>query len=177
MKQIIIVLFVCAIYIMPLWSQEHHGHHHERNEIGISGGSVYVPDHKAWGGSVHVHYFRTLNPHSKWSWGTNLEQVWDQDHGHFTVGAGLKYQIIDRLSVGLLPGITFHSHDALDYDHGHQHHHNPDDSGIKSHFSIHVEAVYDLFHLGDFHLGPVIDYSWTKEDAHFMIGVHAAYCF
>ena len=172
-QHFIVILFIYAVSVMPLWSQENHKHHHhDRNEIGISGGSVYMPDHNIWGGSIHIHYFRTLNPHSKWSLGTNLEQVWDREHGHFTIGAGVKYQIIDRLSIGLLPGITFHHHDEHDTAHGHTH-----DSGINTTFSMHIEAVYDLFHWKNFHLGPAIDYSWSKEDAHFMVGIHAAYCF
>ena len=173
MKHIIIFLFICIAHVIPSWSQDNHEHHHERNEIGISGGSVYVPDHKTWGSSIHIHYFRTLNPHSKWSWGANLEQVWDQEDGHFTIGAGFKYQIVDRLSVGLLPGITFHHHDG----HDHRHDYSLNDSGTKSAFSMHFEAIYDLFHWKHFHLGPAVDYSWSKEDSHFMIGIHAAYCF
>ena len=46
---------------------EHHAHEHSRNEIGFSGGVLYAIGHKEWGSGLHVHYFRTLKPHSKWS--------------------------------------------------------------------------------------------------------------
>ncbi len=154
------VLLVCLINAGLLQAQEHH-HEHAENEAGISGGAVYSLEHKEWSSGVHVHYFRMLEPHSKWSLGGEFETVFGDDV-HFTIGAGVKYQIIDDWSIGLLPGITFSKHDSSKYEPS---------------FSLHFETVYDLFHWEKFHLGPAIDYSWSKEDSHISIGVHAAYCF
>ncbi len=148
-------------------AQEHH-HVHAENEIGLSGGAVYTFEHNEWGAGIHMHYFRMLSAHSKWSLGVELESVW-ADGNHFTVGAGVKYEIIDRLSIGLLPGISFFQHNDT--------HPGPDNTDYKSQFSLHTEVVYDLFHWEHFHLGPAVDYSWTAHDAHFAIGIHGAYCF
>lgn len=168
-------IFLLSLALLPftLFAQEHN-HSHARNEIGISPGASYSPSHKSWGFGVHAHYFRTLGPHSPWSLGGSLEQV--SLHGtHWTVGAGAKYQVLDRLSVAVIPGITFFGHKEDDHDpasHETDHEHNNHPK-----FSAHFELVYDLIHLEHFHLGPAIDYSWSKHDAHFMFGIHCAYTF
>ncbi len=172
MSYITKLLFI-SIYLLgvtTIYAQEHH--HHLENEIGLSTGAVYSFEHKEWGTGVHIHYFRMLGEHSKWSLGAEVESVWS-DGNHYTIGAGVKYEIIDRLNIGLLPGITFLKH----HDETHTSHTQHDDSKYESLFSLHVEVVYDLFHWEHFHLGPAVDYSWTKNDPHCAIGVHAAYCF
>jgi len=172
MKKFLSVFLIIFLSTISLQAQEHHGHHHARNEIGLSGGAIYSFDHSSWGGGLHFHYYRTFGDHSKWSFGAMAEQVW-VDGGHTTLGAGIKYQISDRFSVGVLPGITFLKHDEHE-DHGdHSHSHSEN----KTQFSMHFELVYDLFHWEKFHLGPVVDFSWSKDDSHGMIGVHAAFTF
>lgn len=162
------VFFACVFYISSLFAQEHE-HVHGRNEIGFSGGAIYSFDHDVWGGGIHVHYFRTIGKHGKWSLGGSIEQVWAEG-GHFNVSAGGKYQITDRLSIGVLPGLTFFESDESDSHNGH-------DSLGDPRFALHFELVYDLFHWERFHMGPAIDYSWTKDDSHMMIGIHAAFAF
>lgn len=168
--KITIILLACLLNIIPVFSQ-HHEHAHQENEIGISGGAVYCPDHKEWGTGIHLHYFRLLDPHSKWSLGGGIEGVWT-DNPHFSVNIGAKYEVIDRLSIGLMPGIMFSKHKKHEDSENYQ-----GDSDYEANFSLHVETVYDLFHWEKFHLGPAIDYSWAKDDSHFFFGIHAAYCF
>lgn len=174
-RKIIRVLLV-LILVMTISIQskaqhhDHHGHHHSRNEIGLSGGALYSLEHKEWGVGTHLHYYRTLGDHSKWALGAMAEYAYV--HGsHFTLGAGAKYQLTEKLGIGVLPGITFlqHDDDAHVADYG-----NHENKAI---FSTHFELVYDLFYWNGFHFGPVIDYSWSKNDSHGMIGIHAAYCF
>lgn len=154
-----------------LFAQEHH-HEHARNEIGISPGVSYSPSHKSWGFGIHAHYFRTLGSHSPWAIGGSLEQV--SSHGtHWTIGAGARYQFLDRLSVAIVPGITFFGHDT----NGHDHDKDNDPHTNHPKFTAHFELVYDLIHLEHFHFGPAADYSWSKHDAHFMLGIHCAYAF
>lgn len=172
---LLILPILCGIstqLIAQEHGQHHHGHSHSRNEIGVSGGAIYSFDHKEWGTGAHLHYYRTLGDHSKWSLGGMAEYA--NIHGsHITVGAGAKYQLTDRFSVGVLPGVTFFHHDD-----DHTHVDLPDhDHDKKVMFSTHFELVYDLFHWEKFHLGPVVDFSLSKNDSHGMIGIHAAYCF
>lgn len=168
-------IMALLLYLSPIKAKaQEHEHSHARNEIGISPGATYSPSHKTWGFGIHAHYFRTLSEHSRWAVGGSVEQV--SSHGsHWSLSVGPKYQILDRLSVAVMPGITFFKHD----DDGHDPEiHTADDShDARRRFSLHTELVYDLIHLDHFHLGPTVDYSWSRNDAHFMIGVHCAYSF
>lgn len=163
---------LCLSNITWIFAQEHHDHTHELNELGLSGGGIYSPDHESWGGGVHLHYFRTLGLHSKWALGATFEQVWAEGN-HFTIGAGVKYMITDRLNCAVMPGISFMKHEESVLRDGHEHTH----ADKKTIFSLHTEIVYDLIHKDNFHIGPAIDYSWSKDDSHIMVGIHAAYCF
>lgn len=168
----IMALLLC---LSPIKTKaQEHGHSHARNEIGISPGATYSPSHETWGFGIHAHYFRTLSEHSRWAIGGSVEQV--SSHGsHWSLSVGPKYQLLDRLSVAVMPGITFFKHDEDGHDHDA---HAADDShDARRRFSLHTELVYDLIHLDRFHLGPTVDYSWSKNDSHFMIGVHCAYSF
>lgn len=165
-------MFSVVVFLGSIAAQEHHGHSHSRNEVGISGGAVYSFDHSQWGPGVHVHYYRTLGEHSRWSVGGMVEYV--SVHGdHMAVGAGVKYQLTEKLSFGVLPGATFLRHEEHEHHGDHSHVHKDRETL----FSVHVELVYDLFHWDKFHLGPVIDYSYARKDSHGMIGVHGAFCF
>lgn len=167
-----IILLLLIINSMTIINAQDHQHNHARNEIGISPGVTYSPSHKAWGFGVHAHYFRTLGAHSPWAIGGGIETV--TTHGaHWTISTGVKYTIIDRLNIGLMPGVTFykknHEHEHLsEFDHEHN---------DKARFSLHIEIGYDLIHTEHFHCGPAIDYSWSRHDNHFMLGVHCAYGF
>lgn len=168
------ILFFLLLSGSGSLAAQEHEHSHARNEIGISPGATYSPSHKTWGFGIHAHYFRTLGEHSRWAVGGSVEQV--TSHGsHWSVSVGPKYQILDRLSVALMPGVTFFKHD--DDGHDHEAHATEDSHDSRRRFSLHTELVYDLIHLDHFHLGPTVDYSWSRNDAHFMIGVHCAYSF
>lgn len=171
------IRFTCTILLLALlcisksYAQDGHIHLHERNEVGLSTGALFAVDDSEWGSGIHIHYYRTFSSHSRWSIGGFVEQAW-LEGTHFSFGAGVKFSPIDRLSLGVLPGITFtkHNHDEHSLSHS-------DNDGWNSDFSAHFEVVYDLFHWSKFHLGPVFDYSWSKNDSHFMLGIHAAVCF
>ncbi len=165
MKTILLILGL--MISICITAQEHH---HARNEIGISPGATYSPSHHNWGFGIHAHYFRTLGDHSPWSFGGGLEQVYA--HGsHWTMSIGSKYEILDKLNLAVMPGITFFVRNH-EHDHEKSHEHSK-----KAQFSIHFEIAYDLIHLEHLHLGPSIDYSWSKHDNHFSLGVHCAYGF
>lgn len=162
---------ICILLSIHTASAQHGGHAHDgRNEIGVSTGAFYAIDDKEWGTGVHLHYFRTLGPHSRWAVGAFAEQAW-MDENHFSFGIGGKFEVLEGLHVGAFPGLTFAKHN-------HEHSgHNHNDDKTKAKFSMHMEAVYDLIEWNSFHLGPVVDYSWSKDDSHFTLGVHMAYCF
>jgi len=163
-----LLLISMLLFLCESMNAQEHGHSYERNEVGVSGGALYGFGHNEWGSAIHLHYFRTLGLHSKWSLGGGIEQAW-VDGKHFNIGAGVKYQLLPRLSIASLPGITFISHSEADTHYAHKH--------KKALFALHFELVYDLFQWNDYHFGAVLDYAWKKSDPHAMIGVHAAFCF
>ena len=166
-KSIILIFISFCTPIVYACEHDHDTHEHSRNEIGFSTGALYAFEHKEWGVGIHLHYFRTLKPHSKWSLGGGFEQAW-VDGSHFNVSAGAKYQLLNRMSIALLPGITFLSHNETD---------DTRKLHPKCFFALHSELVYDLLHWKNFHIGVVIDYSWTQIESHAMIGIHSAFCF
>lgn len=167
---IIFLLILVAILSCPssLYGQGH-SHSHARNEVGISPGAIYSPSHNSWGFGIHAHYFRTLGDHSRWAFGGGVEKAFLHG-GHWTIGAGARYNLLDCLSIAVMPGVTFLNHDEHEGEEMHSH-------AAETKFSLHVEVAYDLFHLEHFHFGPAIDYSWSKGDSHFMLGIHCAYLF
>jgi len=167
MKRKLTMIGLLAFFLGSIHAQEHerHSHEHSRNEIGFSGGALFAFGHHEWGSGLHLHYFRNVKPHSKWSLGGGIEQAW-VDGTHFNIGAGVKYQLFDRLSISALPGISFIAHKETDTN-----------EKRKTLLTLHFELVYDIFHWDDFHLGTVLDYSWEKNDRHAMLGIHAACCF
>ncbi|MDR2885335.1 MAG: hypothetical protein LBU95_00945 [Rikenellaceae bacterium] len=150
-------------------------HSHDcRNELGLSGGAIYEPASGEWGAGAHIHFFRTFAPESRWAYGVGLEQVW-AGSGHVNMSLGVRYEPWPRLEIALMPGVTFGKHDDhhvdTELDHSDIH------EGYRASFAAHAEVVYNLLEAGRWHFGPALDYAWTKEHDHFMLGVHAAYCF
>ncbi len=170
MKSIYIIIILFVTTVSSAYSQDAHKHLHKRNEIGISSGGIYGFNDKTWGAGVHMHYFRSLGDHSRWAIGGFYEYAW-LDGNHYSFGVGAKFEAIDRLHLGLFPGLVFLKHEEDAHDHSHSH------GESEKQFAVHAEVVYDLFEIGKFHFGPVADYSWSKDDSHVMLGIHAAYSF
>lgn len=170
MKSIYTLIILFAITVAPVYSQ-HKDHHHKRNEIGLSTGAMYGINDKKWGAGGHLHYSHSLSDHSRWAIGGFAEYAW-LSGTHFSLGAGAKFQALDRLHLGIFPGITILKHKEDDHDHGHSH-----DEGSKLRFSTHIEAAYDLFSINGVHFGIVADYAWAKHDSHVMLGIHTAFSF
>jgi len=165
------IVLVSGLFYAPFICAQEHGHdehEHSRNEIGFSGGALYSFGHYEWGVGAHLHYFRTLGLHSKWSLGGSTEFAWAEGN-HFNIGAGVKYQLFNRLSIASFPGMTFFSHHEVEAHYKHLFR--------KAQFALHFELVYDLFQWDNFHVGTVFDYARAKNDSHAMIGIHAAFCF
>jgi hypothetical protein len=177
-----LLFFVSNIYAQEHSCEEHdckeHTHkahsHSSRNEIGFSTGAFYGINHKEWGSGLHLHYFRTLKPHSKWALGAGFEQVW-VDGSHFNVSAGVRYHLLNQLSVAAFPGVTFVSH--KDEHESHLERSVIEHEDNKPKFTMHFELVYDFFHWRNVHFGAVLDYAWKRHDSHAMIGIHTAICF
>lgn len=127
-------------------------HTHPRNEIGFGVSGVYEIEHGEWTPGVHLHYYRSITPHSRWALGGGIEYL-KGDEKHFEVGMGVRYEPVAHLHLTLAPGITITGATRL---------------------SLHTEATYEILGIGNFHLGPVVGYAWSLGHSHLSVGVHAA---
>lgn len=170
----LILAFMCCGGCLSLSAQEcadNHDHQHGMNEIGMSVGPSYSFDHKDWRASAHLHYFRLLKPHSKWALGLGVESAFGKG-SHYNLSAGARYTPFRFVELSFLPGVNFVKEEHEEHG-GHEEH----EEKTKASFALHGEVVVNLLELNNFHLGPVLDYSWSKGHTHLMLGVHAAYSF
>ncbi len=134
---------------------DHDGHNHGdfKNEIGAAVGVVFDLNEKNMATGFHFHYMRSfggkmhnfgISPGIGFLLGT---------HRHYTAHLMFVYRPIHGWWIGAGPGITYFEHD--------------NEWG----YSGHIETGYE-FDAGKVHLGPVVEYSWAKNDQHIMLGLH-----
>ena len=141
-----------------LKGQEEHTHnhiHHHKNEIGVAISPVNFFGENKTSSSLHLHYSHQLNE-SKFAVGLVYERIFDE-HKHQTIGIVGSYRITEPLSINLSPGITF-------------------EGGEELHFAFHIETTYE-FELGNYHIGPAIEFAYDTEDYHISAGIHIGYGF
>lgn len=157
MRSLMLILLV----LMPASLLAQH-HDHAPNELGVSPGVTYSPSHGEWGFGVHIHYFRTVSHNGRWAVGAAIENVTSKDT-HYGISAGASFRILDDLKVSVMPGVSFVM--------------NEESGGYDPFFATHFELVYDALHVRNFHFGPVLEYSLSRNDSHGLLGVHIAYAF
>lgn len=131
------------------------GHSHQRNEFGLSLGGAYEIQHREWAPFIHIHYFRTFTPHSRWAWGAGFELIPNGER-HVELGAGVRFEPVRHLQLTLMPGVSVTD---------------------RARFSVHAEVVWEAIQVGILHLGPVVGYAWTRDHSHVSVGIHAAVAF
>lgn len=139
--------------------EHNHSHHlnHSNNEIGLGNYISYLAGEKEFAYSMHIHYLRYFNE-SRLGAGMGYEHIFDE-HGHSSFTVIGTYRLHFPLILSLAPGILFG---------------NPENPAAR--FVLHSEAVYE-FELGQFHLGPALEFATTLEEYHIGVGVHAAFAF
>lgn len=135
----------------------HHGHDVSGPELGLSAGYVHLEEDDEDVLGVHAHLLKRLNTEGMLR--------------YFAVGGGVEYLFSDEthcaamlsvavypwrgLVLSVSPGVQWAEHEG----------------DMEAEYSTHLEAAY-VFAVGDFDIGPVIDYSRTKDEEHYMIGFH-----
>lgn len=135
-------------------------HEHRSNEIGLGIGMVYLISDVDWAPGLHLHYSKGIGEKQKFSLGAAAEYV-AGEHQHTALSISLEYELLPSLLLGYGPGVEFPISDS-------------DDHGV--HLGHHVELAYE-FDFGLFHLGPMVEYGFSKEDQHLMTGLHGGYSF
>jgi len=140
-------------------NENHDNHHHGDWEIGVGAGIVPLLDEKEVAFGVHLHLLRSIENIKGFRVGLGLENVFDE-HNHFNTGIVFNYNLVKGLFVSFSPGYLI------------IHHENQVDKGFSSHFELNYE-----FEFNKIHIGPVLEYSLSKFDKHFMIGIHTGFSF
>lgn len=154
------ILFLGLFFSTKLLSAQHAEepeHSHHKNEIGIANSPVYLIKDKEIAYAFHMHYIRSVGD-SKFGVGLGYERIFDE-HKHNTFGIVGSYSPIDRVLVNISPGISFE-----------------DNSSSDVHFAFHLETTYD-FEFKNFHLGPILELAYDKEDYHISFGLHIGFGF
>ncbi len=130
----------------------HHDHDNHRNELGIALSPVYFSGENEISFGMHLHYLYRLS-NSKFLLGVSVEQIMD-DHKHRTIGVAAGFNPWRRLTFVASSGVT----------------HEKAEPGIWR-YAQHIEATYE-FEIGHFHIGPLIESAFDREDIHFSVGLH-----
>ncbi|MBP9674894.1 MAG: hypothetical protein KBD63_07330 [Bacteriovoracaceae bacterium] len=136
-----------------------HHHEHKKWEFGTALGVVPIlnEDEVSWG--IHAHLLRSMESIKRLKIGFGLENIFDE-HAHINTSAVFNYQISQGFSASYSPGILFFK----------------ENSKWEKYFSSHFEFLYE-FEIGNYHLGPIVEYSYAKVDQHLMFGIHFAFGF
>lgn len=155
----IIAIIVGLLTLGSAFGQEphDHGHHSEGVELGGSVGYVHLDHENEDALGLHLHVSKRLGDSGlaeHLAIGLGGEVVF-ADHKHYGTMLTLTACPCGGLVVSLGPGVEWAEHEG----------------GWESEFSVHVETAY-VFEIGDYDIGPVIGYSWTDHDEHYMAGIH-----
>jgi hypothetical protein len=156
-----IVTFGLLMLVTQAYCQEspEQGHAHDTKgfALGASAGYVHLSEDDEDAPGLHLHLMKRLNDkdlgqHISVGFGT--EAIF-ADHKHYAAMISVEIYPYRGLVLAAAPGIVWANHDGE----------------WESKYSTHLEAGY-TFEIKEYDIGPVIGYSKTDEDEHFMIGIH-----
>lgn len=140
----------------------HAGHDHSEGvELAASLGYVRLDSEGEDALGFHVHVSKTLGEEGlleHLSLGLAGEVIL-ADHEHYSAMIPLSYAFESGLVLTVAPGLEWVKHEDEDED------------GWESEVALHCEIAY-LFQRGTYDFGPVVGYSRTDHDEHYMIGIH-----
>ncbi|MEE4177111.1 MAG: hypothetical protein V2I46_06330 [Bacteroides sp.] len=155
-KALAVIAF--GIISTTVYSQEeNHNHDHHKYELGLANSLVYFAGEKEFAYGLHIHLVRNIN-HSKFGLGLAYERIFDE-HKHNSIGVVASYNPLKSWHINIAPGIAFEDAEPSDLK-----------------FAFHAETIYD-FDIGNFHIGPLLDFAVDPEDYHFSFGLHIGYGF
>ena len=126
-------------------------HRNSLFELGISTGAVRVIEGRHTTAGLHAHITRRINPILPFIIGLGYEFIIDE-HSHHAFAVVLGYLPIEDLLVSISPGII-------------------NNAGVIK-FTSHVEITYGFDIAKNLHLGPLVEYAYSKQDNHITVGLH-----
>ena len=137
--------------------QAHHGHDTSGLELGISTGYVHLDEEGEDALGLHLHLMKRLSDKgigSRLAVGLGAETIFGV-HEHHTAMLSFAAYPWRGLILSVAPGIEWAKHEG-DWE---------------SEYATHIETAY-VFEIGRYDIGPVVSYSTTDHDKHYMIGIH-----
>ncbi len=157
---VILVLCVWSTAEVALGEDSHHAHHdHDLSgpELGISAGYVHLKEEDEDALGVHAHLLQRLGDEGlrrHLAIGVGAEYLFTEEE-HYALMLSLAAYPWRGLILSVSPGVQWAEHEG----------------DTASEYTTHFEAAY-VFPFGRYDIGPVIDYSRTKDESHYMIGLH-----
>ena len=152
-----ITLGTFALSTVALSEEDHHHETHEW-ELGISFGYANLKTEGEEGGNLHLHLLKRLEGdgfEQYFSVGFGAEMI-VTDEEHYGAMLTLAYHPVEDLVLSVSPGFEWANHEG-DWE---------------REYATHLEVAYAFDISEDFHLGPVIGYSKTKDTEHYTVGIH-----
>ena len=144
-----------------LSEEEYHDAHHEMHEweLGVSFGYANLKTEGEEGGNLHLHLLKRLE-------GDGLAQYFSvgfgaevivTDEEHYGAMVTLAYHPVEDLVLSVSPGFEWANHEG---------------EGWEREYATHLEAAYSFDVSENYHVGPVIGYSKTRDAEHYTVGIH-----
>jgi hypothetical protein len=149
----LLLFFAYSTSMNAQHDHDKHDHDLHKNEIGGALGAVFNLNEQHMASGFHIHYMRMFGGKlHNFGVAPGLEFFVGEDK-HYTLHVLVIYRPTHGFWLGAGPGVTYFDHH--------------EEIG----FSGHIETGYE-FDAGSIHFGPVIEYTWAKEDQHIMLGIH-----
>lgn len=135
----------------------HHRHDLSGPELGMSAGYVHLEEEDEDVPGVHAHVLQRLGDDGirrRLAIGAGAEYLFSEEQ-HYALMLSLAAYPWRGLVLSVSPGLQWAEHEGQ----------------TEAEYSTHLEAAY-VFVVGEVDVGPVFDYSSTKDEEHHMIGFH-----
>lgn len=163
MKSLLIATAAAVVTLVPFDitraadGHAHHGHDLSGAELGLLFGAVHLEEEDEYAFGVHAHLLYPLGDCpvlGHVSAGPGIEYLF-ADEEHYALMLTLAVNPWRNLVLAVAPGVQWAEHDGEK----------------EAEYATHVEASY-VIPFKDIDIGPVVDYSWTRDESHYMIGIH-----
>jgi len=158
-----ITLGLFVLNTAALSEEDHHDLHdsHEMHEweLGVSFGYANLKTEGEEGGNLHLHLLKRLEGdgfEKYFSVGFGAEVI-VTDEKHYGAMLTLAYHPVEDLVLSVSPGFEWAKHEG---------------SSWEREYATHLEAAYSFDVSENYHVGPVIGYSKTKDAEHYTVGIH-----